>query len=313
MENTNSSLEATITDGAKPSGTEGVEGTQATGQESGAKPVGDVYDPTWWQKDDRTIKRKLWKTEADVVKSYHNLEPEYNKLKEKSGNLEKQISDISGIFKEFGIEPNSEQIKNILTELKTLKDPANPVKQRANYFGYWAEHKNPSFQSKFLTFMQNLEREELQAKFPNWTDEQIAKQMENDKRLKELELKDIKREEAQKTEQATQRINTGLKSAEDYAKKVGFAWSDDIKNKLIDYCFQNKVPSAFVFETFVKIHGEALEKSLIEKAKQEQLQILNKNKGSVIPAGGSHKPAAPGTKTSWKEQALEAVKKEMST
>ena len=72
------------------------------------------------------------------------------------------------------------------------------------------------------------------------------------------------------------------------------------------------MPTSFVFETFVKIHGEALEKSLIDKTKQEQLRELNKGKSDVIPRAGSGKPAAPGIKQSWREKAVEAVKKEMS-
>ena len=282
-------------------------GSQASGQEPAVKSAKPSYDPNWWKNDDRFTKRKLWKAEPDIVKSYFELEPQYNKVKGEYTTLQKQNAEIVEAFEEFGIEPTKEQIKTVFTELNSFKDPMNPVVARSNYISRWLDHQNPKYRNDFTRAMQDLENREMQENFPGWTEQQIA---EHKKMQAELEALRVEREKAKlekDTQVSTERMNQGLSQAKAYAEKTGFQFTGQVKNSLIDYCIKNQIPTSFVFETFLRLNGEGIEKALIEKANQGQLKNLNKNQKSVILAAGSAKPKAKEAKPSFRESMMRVL------
>ena len=311
MENTDSSLTtettvestlASLTEGAEQK----VEQTSGTTAETTAKPA---YDPTWWSKDDRATKRKMWKSEPDVVKSYFELEPQYNKVKGEYTNLQKQHDGLVSVFKEMGIDPTTERIKSALTELNTLKDPENLINKRNAFLSRWLD--DPANLTRYgkpiEDFFTQLEEKRLLDDHPGLTKEQAIKQAELESKLTELEKFKNDQQLAKDTEVSTQRLNQGIVRSKQYAEKAGVPFTDDIKNKLIDDCIKNGIPTALVFERFVNLNAEALEKGLIAKANQEQLKNLNKNKGSVIPGAGPVKPADTSGRVSFKDAAKQAL------
>ena len=47
---------------------------QRTGQEPVKSSVSNGYDPEWYKKDDRWVKRGMWKSEQDIIKSYYEAD-----------------------------------------------------------------------------------------------------------------------------------------------------------------------------------------------------------------------------------------------
>ena len=297
-----SQQESVVTSGAV------AEGASASGQQSAETQKAPAYDPKWYEKDDRWTKRKLWKSPDDIIKSYYHLDKEHPILKEKFTGLEKQVNEITGIFKENGIEPSSEQIKSVLGELKTLKDPSNLTNKRSAYLGEWLDDEAnlTRYGQKINDFFEDLKTQKLLDDHPGLTREQATKQANLERKIQELEQtqKSLKDKEDYKV--SSERAVEGLKAAEAFAKESGFTWSDEIKNKLIKSCLEKQIPTDLVQQEFMRMYGKELVKSLTEKVKQDQLKEINKGKSTVIPAGGSSAQAKEG-KASFRDAATKII------
>jgi hypothetical protein len=150
-----------------------------------------------------------------------------------------------------------------------------------------------------------LENAEKERQYPN---------MNAETRKTMIELKEFKRSVEEKERRSAfqneEKSNTekgmkSLKKAEDYAKIKGFAFTDDIRNQVVEQMRKENIPHQFAFETFLSMFNEALDKTAADKVKAAQLQGLNKNKDSIIlPA----KKGSEGIQKSKVSQATDAMK-----
>lgn len=265
-----------------------------TDKQVGQPSKQDVLD---WAKDERF--ERMWKKDPNgLYKSYKELEGVYNPLKEKYSGLEQQVKEVTEIFKEFGVDPSADQIKSVLGELKTLKDPENLTNKRNDFLGYWLddEVRLRKYGSKIDSFFNDLQMEDWQERFPNMSSEQIKRQMELEKKVEGFERQ-------REYEKASETLNKGIDRITKYCDKVGFKFTPDLRNKFLDYCMQSGVPTNEVYYKFIDTYGEQLEKSFADKVKQEQLQDLNKNKQNIVPNASPVKTSESKEKFSFKEQA----------
>jgi hypothetical protein len=289
------------TQGTTDGASQAAGGTAQTGDNQTQQTAAD------WTKDQRY--ERMWKKDPNgLFKSYTELEKVYNPLKEKHGALEKQISEITGIFKEGGIEPTPEQIKGVLAELKTLKDPENLVNKRNAFLSHWLDDESrfTRYGEKIDKFFGELSEQELLDDHPGLTRDQALRQAALEREHNDLK-KQLDAIQGEKQQQAaSERMNKGIEAAKAYAEKVGFPWSEETHKTLIKSCMDNGISTAHVFQEFLRINGDAIEKAYAEKIRQEQLKNLNQNKGSTVPAAGSNASSVgtAGKKTNFKESMM---------
>lgn len=279
--------------------------TDGTAQQDGNPPKQDVAD---WKKDQRY--GRMWKDENGLYKSYTELEKVYAPLKEKYGTLEKQHGEIAGILKEEGIEPTAENIRAAMAELKNFKDPGNLANKRNTFLSHWLddEARFTRYGKKIDDFFTQLTEQELLDDHPGLTREQALKQASLEKEQAELkrQLADIQGKEQEA--ESSKRMEQGLSQAKTYADKIGMPFTDDIRREVIQSCLDNGIPTALVFQEFLRLKGDAIEKAFGDKVRQDQLKELNKGKASVVPAAGSNRPSNSGDgKTSFKDGAMKAL------
>jgi hypothetical protein len=266
----------------------------------------EVYD---WSKDERF--EKMWKKDPNgLYKSYRNIEKMVEPMKTELGTVKQQNQAIQEVCEEFGI--TTEQLKDIFTEHKTLKDPDHPENKSKNYFQSWLG--NDMYKDKVLGFFQELEKTELQRLYPNMNAEQIKKQVEMEQRLAKMEAEDQKRKDEAFVKDSTATINSGVDKAKKYAEARGFTFDDKVSVDLLDYCQQNGIDPKFVYHAFIEKYGEQLDKTYADRIKSEQLKALEKNKGDVVLGGGASTTVSAeplGTMDSLKKGLREAVNKMM--
>lgn len=287
-------------------GQEVSQGVPASGQPPANANTQEILD---WMKDERKV--RMWKgndkvdayinanPEAkkfldNIYKSYRNIEKVHDPIKKKAESLEGQISTLSEFMKQYGVEPDIEKLKPVLDEYKTFKDPENPEMQALAELKYWVQ--NEATGQQVLKFFDQLRQEEMHRKYPGWNAEQIQKQIEIERKIKNLEEKEQK--DAQKTEYETslKTINEQCARAKKYAESKGFVFSDDIRSSLLDHCMKNNIDPKYVYSEFVNQYDEQVSKSFEEKIKQDQLKGLNKNKGEVVIPAKTAKPSSvPGS------------------
>jgi len=273
---------------------------------SGQPPVNastqEIFD---WMKDERKV--RMWKGNDKVdayinanpdakkflenfYKSYRNIEKVHDPIKKKAEALEGQISTLSEFMKQYGIEPDIEKLKPVLDEYKTFKDPQNPEMQALAELKYWVQ--NEATGQQVLKFFDQLRQEEMHRKYPGWNAEQIQKQIEIERKIKNLEEKEQQANVKAEYDTSLKTINEQCDRAKKYAESKGFVFSEDIRSTLLDDCMKNKIEPAYVFAHFVNKYDEQVSKSFEEKIKQDQLKGLNKNRDKVVIPAGTTKPAS---------------------
>lgn len=280
------------TQNAQPSGQEGnSQAAQADGQQAANAGAQDIID---WTKDERY--KRMWSNKDvgdpnKLYKSYREIEKVFDPLKKESGQLKQQVSELAAICKEYGIKYTNEQLKEVLTEYKTYKDPETPENKALAELQYWINNEATSEQ--VVKFFNQLRQEELMRKYPGMNAEQIRKQSELEGELaaQKKELEQIKFKENYNNNLKS--IDSQTDKAKAYAEKKGFTWTDDIKNALLDDCIKNKVLPKDIYARFIDLYNEQVDKAYAEKIRNDQLKDLNKNKGTVtLPAGTQMKPAS---------------------
>lgn len=258
-----------------------------------------------WQKDERF--KRMWineKKEGDpnrLYKSYRNLEKMHEPLK-------KQYSVIESTFKELGIPLDPIQIKAIAKEYNELKDPNNPVKQRADYFSVWLD--NPLYQQKVTNFYNELEKAEMQRQFPGMNDEQIKKQVELENKVRSFEQYQQKQQQQEKFQSDISTAKEGWTKIKKLADSRGFAFTDEIAENIMSVMNKNQIDTKYLYHTFIELYGEQLDKTLTERTEKSVMERLNKNKqAGVISSTSSAKPAVSTGSGNLRDSIRKAVEK----
>jgi len=260
---------------------------------SGQQPVkASTQEILDWTKDERH--GRMWSNKGvgdpnKLYKSYKELEKVYTPLKSESETLKKQIATLSEFFKQYELEPDIGKLKPIFDEYKTLKDPENPEMKALEELKYWVQNEATSEQ--VLKFFNQLRQEEMSRKYPGWNAEQIQKQIEIERKIKNLEEKEQQDTVKADYETSLKTINEQCDRAKKYAENKGFVFTDDIRNTLLDHCMKNNIDPKYVYSEFVNLYDEQVSKSFEEKIKQDQLKGLNKNKGNVVMPAKTTAPA----------------------
>lgn len=256
--------------------------------ESGKQPTNstkqEVYD---WTKDKRH--ESMWKKDPNgLYKSYRALELSHAPMHKEYTTLKTQMGEVSSILKEYGIEMNPNQLKQVLGELKTYKDPSNPVTQKASYLDEWLN--NPLYKDQIVSYFQDLETREMQRQFPGMNAQQIQEHVEMKQRLDKIDADNKLAEDEKAITGYKGDIESNLSKIKTYATARGFEFTDDIKQTLLDYCDKNGIAPRYVYSTFVELYQDKVDKSFETKIKQSQIQGLNKNKNTVtLPANSKGK------------------------
>jgi hypothetical protein len=260
---------------------------------SGQQPVkASTQEILDWTKDERH--GRMWSNKGvgdpnKLYKSYKELEKVYTPLKSESETLKKQIATLSEFFKQYELEPDIGKLKPIFDEYKTLKDPENPEMKALEELKYWVQNEATSEQ--VLKFFNQLRQEEMSRKYPGWNAEQIQKQIEIERKIKNLEEKEQQDTVKADYEMSLKTINEQCDRAKKYAENKGFVFTDDIRNTLLDHCMKNNIDPKYVYSEFINLYDEQVSKSFEEKIKQDQLKGLNKNKGNVVMPAKTTAPA----------------------
>lgn len=241
-----------------------------------------------WEKDKRF--NKMWKTPNDLYKSYTEME------KWKAAHhdpMKQQFDTLTKIFSDNGMD--SRNLSDYINEFRELKDPNNPLTARANYLTQWLE--NPLYKDKLVAMFDELENQELQRKYPNMGAEERAKMIEMEGKLNEYDKKfQVAEQEKLSTTYFTE-IKDGLEKCKQLAEKRGFQFPDNIQKHLLAYCEKNKIPSRYIYHTFLDKYGDQLDKSFADKTEKGVLEKLNKNKSAGIVNAGSNKKLSPKGQT----------------
>lgn len=251
-------------------------GSQATT----GTPNADAYDPEWYKKDDRWVKRGMWKSEQDIIRSYYEAD---KVLETKYKPAYKQYEDLQKKFKDSGIDPT--KLDEYVKEYQGYKDPNNPLIARSNYFSNWLD--NDLYRDNVIQFFQDLETREQERKYPNMTAEARQKMIELEKRAERLEQVQKQAQEEKMYQTYQKDIQAGIGSIKKMAEANGFEFTDEIKDQFLDHCMKNGVPAKYMVQEFRSLHDEDLNKSYENKIKASLLasqQEQNKTRVTVAKA-----------------------------
>lgn len=265
--------------------------TQAPSVPASGQPPANAtpQEITDWTKDDRH--ERMWRKDPNqLYKSYRNMEKVYDPMKDEIKGLKGQIEQVDGLLKEYGYELNSEQLKSVLDELRsyTTDDEKlqKPVVRIGKYFEQQPWFNEPGYVDKLDKFTQNLYWEYMQEKYPGMTMPQIQKMNELEAKNKEIETRLTQKEQAERIKSTEMGIDKALKEIKAFSTENGFAFTDKIEQELIDFGEKTGTPPEYLYGEFMKRYGKEIQKSYSERVKQEQLQMLEKNKNNItLPAG----------------------------
>ena len=241
-----------------------------------------------WDKDKRF--ETMWKKDPNnMYKSYREIEKMYEPVK-------KEADDLKRIFAEAKIEPA--QIKDILSELDTLKAPDRP--QNALFSALEPYLKDPVYAKEIEAFFEEIERKSITAKYPGMNEEQIRKQIDLETRLNQLEDEKKKVEYEKQVETYGKSMGEAWTKIESFAKSRNFVLTDDIKKSFKDYCGSKMIDPELYTGVFQQLFNDEIEKTYSAVVEKQILEKLNKNKQTVVPAAGASLPA--GQKVSFKDK-----------
>lgn len=281
-----------ITAGADPNVGDPSKPAAEPGQQAGQPAA--VQDDLDYKKDGRWGTDKMWKSEGDIYKSYKELE----KMKaEKYDPMQKSYDALIKSLEDRGY--SADKIDEILDEHKTFKDPTTVANKRSSYFQSYLD--DGVYNERVIKFFEGLEGERMQAQFPGMSEAQIRKQLEIEDRLSGFESREQETQMKKFIASAKTELNDGMDKAKARSEKVGFVFTDDIRQKVVNYCYENKVPAKYTYQAFMSLYEDDLDKAANSKQELSTMEKLKKNKDGVIIEAGAGKPPPGEGKKSFRE------------
>jgi len=248
-----------------------------------------------WLKDKRA--ETSWKKDPNrLYKSYRDMEKTYSPMKQKFESLNKT-------FQELGIAP--EHLKEMTEELKTWKDPENPTVKRAQYLDRWLN--NPQYANQVLAYFEDLEKKDIQAKYPNMTQDQIEKQVALEQKLEKLEKAESDRQFQSEVKTELEMIDSGIKEAKEVANSYGFEFSKEIEQFLLKHCDEQGKSGDMIPYYFQKLYRDQILKAQQDKLEKDFLARSEKTKKAVVVPATGTAPKPQGA-TPWRESMIQALK-----
>ena len=260
--------------------------TDGSGKQPAKPAVPEVYD---WTKDKRY--EPMWKKDVNggLYKSYREMEKKYEPTLKELETLKADKTAMTELAKSYGI--TLEQLKDVLEDYKTYKDPEALHNQYVSSFKKWVD--NDKTMPRLDKLIREFQEEEWTEKYPGMTAETRAKVQAQEERLKKLEDDERNRTFQSSVEQQKKDLLDNFTSIKKDCEEFGFEFTKDIEVKLLDYCEKNGINTNAVYAEFIKQYGKELRTSYAEKVKADQLKTLNKNKLGTVPGPGASAPGVP--------------------
>ena len=255
---------------------------QAAAQPAVGKPEAQGFDYEWWKKDPRY--GKIWKTDRDVIKSAYESD---KILETKYKPAHKQYEDMKNRIKSLGYDP--EKVDDFFNEVKSYKDPNNPVINLGNYLYQW---KDDPLIGEIDKFFADLNVRKMQRDFPNMSVEQInqfkamqeeIKAIKEEKQNEKQAQSDAKQKEL--VEQLKGEIAEETNRIEEEAKALGFEFTDEIRHKLYDYGIQESLSPKHLKYAFKELFKDDIAKLSENKLKSKVQQERDVRSKTKVPFG----------------------------
>jgi hypothetical protein len=278
-----------------------------TGSEQQVAQTPTAQEIADWTKDDRYT--RMWKKDPNqLYKSYKSAD---DLIEKQYKPLRSQADSFTKLFKDYGYEPDVEQLKGAFDKLKSWEDPENPVVKRGNYVSYFLDH--PEYGNELTSVLEGYRKREVRKQYGvELPDEVINEIVENRKFREETIAKEKKQAQEMQTKQLLGTINEGWDKVVSESKKIGFPVTDDIRTQLLDICAKEQVEPRFMFYKFQEMYNEEIQKHQRASIQSELVKNRQRTqKTGVIPASStkSRVPNAPtdGTKPGMIARVLDRV------
>jgi hypothetical protein len=254
-------------------------------QNNAGKAEAQGFDYEWWKKDQRF--GKIWGKDkksipipVDGVKSWHEAD---KILETKYKPAYKQYEDLKNRIKELGYDP--EKTDDFLNEVKSWKDPDNPIVKLGNYVYQWKDDPLCGDIDKFFT---DLNVRKMQRDFPNWTQEQISEFKNLQEEIKAMKAEkeaqrqaEMKQKDAEVVSRLRQDIDVEMKRIEEKCKTLGFEFTQEIRDKLYDYGVKESLNPKHLDYAFQDLFKDEIQKLSENKLKskimtERQAKLKNK-------------------------------------
>jgi len=267
--------------------------TLPTEPETGNEPVNQtteakVYN---WETDKRY--GKMWKNPNDLYKSYRSMEEQYPTLKKQLDEEQLSKKTLYDLLEKNGFKP--ETFADELEKIKPYRDENSEINQVYNYWNKWAG--NDLYKDKISQFYQELEMQDIQRQYPNMNAEQIKKQMELEKEVKDL--KSFRQEILDKngTQEALTGIQSSLSEVDKFAASFGFKLTQEVRNFVLEECRKENVHPKFMKSVFFNLYQEELMKARDKKIEGNIKVNKEKQKSGTILNGGNNRSTPPRVMT----------------
>lgn len=283
--------------------------SQAGGEPSAEQPTAqDILDYT---KDERL--RRMWLDPKTKTFSpnlmYKSIKSGDELIEKQYKPLKAQAETFTKLFKEYGYEPDPEKLKSAFEELKSWKDPENPIVKRGNYVSYFLDH--PEYGNELTEVLEGYRKREIRKQFGEGVSDEIVNEIiANRKFREETEAKERQRIEQENHKKLVGTIDQGWSKVQEECKKIGFPVTDQIKEQLFDICAQEDVDPRFMFYKFQEMYKEEIAKHQRAMIQSELVKSREKTqKSGIIPASStqSRQPSKPVQKASMLDRTLDRL------
>ena len=279
---------------------------QASPQPVAQPPIQEeVFDYT---KDERTKSAWLNKqTKAFdtnlLYKSYRNAE---GVIEKKYKPLQVQADSFTKLFESYGMKVDINEVKQALEDLKSFKDPENPVIKRGNYFSYF--YDNPEYKPEVETFFENMRKKEIRKQFGEGvSDEIVSEIIANREYRQSQEAKEKAKLAEDEHKKLVGTIEDGWKEIEKETKAIGFPVNEEIRQKLLDICMKEQVDPRFMYFRFLKEYKKEIDQHQRARIQADLTKTQIKNhKAGIIP-GSSAQVKAPQSQGNAKPSMVDRV------
>jgi len=243
------------------------------------QPKPQVKSDAWDYKKDKRW-GKIWKSEADIIKSYRELDTKYPKVKTEYETLMKTL-------REHELDPTK-----ISDYVKSYRDATDPNRYENQVSEYLIKYlNNPVYGNQIVDFFKAIEKQEMQAKWGEQLPDRVIQQLEEFEAYKtEQERKNQEVQYKQEFDTHVSTLESQDKLNEEYAKKYGIDYDEKTRQDLFTYCKNSGIDPKYVHLEFRKFCEEAIDKQREIIAEERVLKRLQTQKKAGVIQTNTPKP-----------------------
>ena len=260
------------------------EATPASGKQPVEQPTAqEILD---YQKDERL--KRMWMSKEgkfDPNLMYKSVRSGDDIIEKQFKPLKAQAETFTKFLKEYGYEPNPDKLKPEFDELKSWRDPENPVVKRGKFLSFFMD--DPEFKPEVEAFLETMRKKGVRREFGEGVSDEVVKEILDSRKFREeYEAKEKARVAAEQHTQLLGSINDGWGKVQKKAKEIGFPVTDDIRVRLLEHCAKEGTSPKDVYPKFLELYEEEIEKYKRLKWQSDNLKTKEKiHKTGIIPAG----------------------------